>query len=71
MSRVEAYRQRAGECLALAKTVTGEAERHLLIRMAAAWHELAEALRRFVNEHEGDEAEFGWGDQPSEEGPSH
>lgn len=57
--------------MALAKTVTGEAERHLLIRMAAAWHELAEALRRFVNEHEGDEAEFGWGDQPSEKGPSH
>jgi hypothetical protein len=69
MSRVEAYRQRAGECLALAKTVTGDAERHLLIRMAAGWHELAETLGRFVNEHDGDEAEFCWGDQESEEIP--
>jgi hypothetical protein len=70
MSRVEAYRRRAGECLALAKSVTGCRERQLLIKMAVAWHELAESLRRFIDEHKGEESEFCWGDQPSEEKPS-
>jgi|HubBroStandDraft_4_1064222.scaffolds.fasta_scaffold2416788_1 hypothetical protein len=71
MSRIEAYRDHAWKCLALAESLTSERERQALIEMAAVWHELAEARSRFVDEHDGQEPEFGWGDQPSEEGPSH
>ena len=71
MNRIEAYRDYAWECLALAKSLTSERERRALIEMAAVWHELAEARSRFVDEHDGQEPEFGWRDQPDEEGPSH
>jgi hypothetical protein len=39
--------------------------------MAAVWHELAEARNRFIDEHDGQEPEFLWGDQPDEEMPRH
>jgi hypothetical protein len=53
MSRIEAYRDYGWECLALAKSLAGERERRALIEMAAVWHELAEALSRFEDEHDG------------------
>jgi hypothetical protein len=71
MSRIETYRDQAWQCLALAKCLTSETERQALIEMAAVWHELAEALRRFVDEHDGQEPEFGWRDQPDGEPPWH
>jgi hypothetical protein len=43
MSRIEAYRDHAWKCLALAESLTSERERQALIEMAAVWHELAEA----------------------------
>jgi hypothetical protein len=70
MSRVEAYRKRAGECLASAKNMSSDAERQLLIDMAAIWHQLAETLGKFIDEHEGQDPEIGWRDQPFEKPPS-
>jgi hypothetical protein len=71
MSRVDAYRAYAWECLALAESLTSERERRALIEMAAVWHEVAEARNRFIDEHDGQEPEFGWRDQPDEEMPQH
>jgi hypothetical protein len=64
MSRVETSRRHAGECLAFDKSAAGERERQILI-------ELAEALRRLIDEHDGEEPEIAWSDQLYEEKPPH
>ena len=71
MRRIETYRDHAWQCLALAKCLTSERERQALIEMAAVGHELAEALGRFIDKHDGQDPEFGWRDQPGEETPWH
>jgi len=72
MSRVEAYRNYAAECLALAKRTPNERERQLLVEMAAGWHELAEMLRKFMDEHDGMEPDYKrLESQPRKEKPAH
>jgi hypothetical protein len=53
--RVQNYRCYAGDCLELAGKVASQRDRHLLIEMAAGWHELASALEAYMDEHDGQE----------------
>lgn len=54
MSRVASYRYYAAECLALAERALGETDRASLIQMAAIWHELAEKMRKYTDEPDGE-----------------
>ena len=55
MSRIAAYRSYAARCLELAEKTGDDAERRVLIEMAAGWHELALMLETYMNEHHGAE----------------
>jgi hypothetical protein len=63
-NRVAIFRNYAAECLALAEKTTVEAERELLMNMAASWRELAILLQAYIDEHDGEELPFSELDLP-------
>jgi hypothetical protein len=60
MTRSEAYRDYAADCLALAVRRPEGVDRQHLIEMAVRWYELAQLLSSFGKENDGQEPSLDW-----------